>query len=416
MTRTIAGISGNRVAAAAAIAFASASLLCGYEFIRSVSQSLYIEAYGAIRLPWVMTLAPVGTLLIIYGYGRLLSWLGAKRAIVLTSLLSAAAIIGCYMAILAGSRLATAVLYVFREAYIVLLVEQVWSFINSTLRSGEGRQLNGPICGIASLGAIAGGLFVRHLAVGTGSANLLVFAAASLIPTGLLAAVAYHAGGEPMPAPEEAGGKQGHLGLRGFFGSRLLTGLALLIVSTQVVSAVLDIQLSRFVEVSIPVRDERTRWFGGFYAALNVGAAFLQFIGAPLLLQFGSVRAAHIGIPLLHLALCAASIFFPSLRTAAAAYFAFKAIDYSLFRAAKELFYVPLSFDARYRAKQLIDAFGYRLAKGGASGSLALAGRFVVLPIVSLPVIAVAALMVWLPLAIRLTAPGFGAEKTDAAR
>jgi AAA family ATP:ADP antiporter len=42
----------------------------------------------------------------------------------------------------------------------------------------------------------------------------------------------------------------------------------------------------------------------------------------------------------------------------------FKVLDYSVFRAAKELLYVPLSFDVRYRAKEIIDVLGYRASKG----------------------------------------------------
>ena len=147
------GIPGRRILAALAIGWSAAFLLCGYEFVRSTSQSLYIAAYGARALPIVMALGPVGTLLMVYGYGRLLSVVGSRRAILLTSVFSGFAILACYAAIQRESRVATGVLYVIREAYIVLLIEQVWSFIDSTLATGEGRKLNGPVCGIASLGA-----------------------------------------------------------------------------------------------------------------------------------------------------------------------------------------------------------------------------------------------------------------------
>ena len=53
--------------------------------------------------------------------------------------------------------------------------------------------------------------------------------------------------------------------------------------------------------------------------------------------------------------------------TVGLAFFLFKAFDYSIFRAAKELLYIPLSFDERYRAKEVIDVFGYRAGKGGSS-------------------------------------------------
>jgi ATP/ADP translocase len=399
------GITRDKFLAALAIALAAGALLCGYEFIRSVSQSLFIEAYGSKNLPVVMTLAPVGTLLLIYGYGRLLSAVGARRAILLTCLLSGIFILASCAAIKAGSRAATGFLYVFREAHIVLMVEQIWAFINSSFRSAECRKLNGAICGIASLGAIAGGGLVHLLAARLGSANLLFFAAASFAPTGLFAIAAYRFGGEPVPAPEEAGGRKGHLGGRLLLRERTLLLLALLIAATQVVATVLDLNLSRFVEQALPEVNQRTRWFGGFYAGLNLGSAFFQFILTPLLLHFTPLRRIHLGIPLVHLAACLGALLAPSLLTATLAYYLFKAIDYSVFRGAKELLYVPLSYDARYRSKELIDAFVYRLAKGGTSGILAGAGQFGALPLATYPSIALAALLAWLALAAGLTRP-----------
>ena len=108
--------------AALSIAVAGSFLLCGYEFIRAVSTSLFIDAYGAKNLPRVMVAVPPSVFLLLYLYGRLLSWLGAKRALLLTSILSAGLIASCYNLILMGHAIATAVIYVFREAYIVLII------------------------------------------------------------------------------------------------------------------------------------------------------------------------------------------------------------------------------------------------------------------------------------------------------
>ena len=408
-------ITRAQFASAMAIGVSASFLLCGYEFLRSISQSLYIGAYGAARLPLVMALGPLGTLAMIYGYGRLLSWAGAKRAMMMTTVLSGAIVLGCYAAIRAESRMATAVLYVFREAYIVLLVEQVWAFINSTVSQAGGRRLNGPICGIASLGAVTGGLLVQRFAVAVGSANLLVVGAATLVPTGLCAVLAYHWGGEPQPSPEEAGGRHGHLGASVLLQNRTLSCLALLIVATQIVSTVLDLQLSRYVELAVPIRDERTRWFGGFYAQLNVASALFQFVVTPLLLRYVSARPVQVAIPIIHVLTCVACVVSPALIPAAAAYATFKVLDYSLFRATKELLYIPLSYDARYRAKELIDAFLYRFAKGGASLALAAVGRFTAIPMATYPGVALAVLLGWLPLAVRLTRGSGPAGKDPAS-
>ena len=227
MTDTPSLPARNRPVLAVFLIGAAASfLLCGYEFIRSVSSSLYIGSYGADRLTTVMALGPVGTIALIYLYGLLLSWRGAQRALLLTSVLAAVVISGCYLGLRGGVPVAAAIAYVFREAYIVLIIEQYWSFINSVLGPEQARKYNGPITGVASLGAIAGGFMVNRWAVGLGSETLLLFAAGSLLPAGLLSWLAYRWGGEPQPSPEEAGGRQGHLGLGLLFRSRYLLLLA----------------------------------------------------------------------------------------------------------------------------------------------------------------------------------------------
>ena len=394
--RLFLGIRTGQIVAAAAIAVSAAFLLCGYELVRSVSASLFIGAYGARNLPYVMALGPLATLALIYGYGRLLSVTGPRTAIMATSAFSALVILSCFAGIRTGSKPATAVLYAFREAYIVLLIEQVWSFINSTVRVNEGSKLNGPVCGIASLGSIAGGLLAQHFAVKFGSANLLLMAAATLAPTGLLAGVAYRAGGEPKPAADEAHGQHGHLGIGTLMRQPVLRRLALLIALTQVVSTLADLQLSLYAEKALPLADLRTQWFGGFYALLNVASAVCQFIVAPVSLAFVPHRLIYLAIPLVHMGMVAAVFAHPGLWTAAACYLVFKVLDYSVFRAVKELLYVPLSFDARYRAKEIIDAFVYRASKGVMAGALAAVGRFVVLPMVTFPAVMSAALLGWL--------------------
>jgi AAA family ATP:ADP antiporter len=410
--RSYLGIPAATWVAALAMGFSAAFLLAGYELMRSASQSLFIGAYTARNLPVVMMLAPLGTLLTLALYGRLLSAGGARRAIFYTSLLAAAAMVGCHAALANGSRLAAGVLYVLREAYIVLLVEQIWSFLDSTVRRHDGARLNGPICGLASLGAIAGGMAVRQLAGAMGSANLVLGAALSLLPMALLAMTAYRFGGEPQP-PSMSAAPREHLGVGALFRNPMLRRLAVLIALTQVLSTVLDLQLSGFVEKNLPLTDERTAWFGGFYAGLNVLSAVFQFLVTPLLLATVSLRRIHLGIPLVHLVLAALALAHPALTTAAAAYLAFKVLDYSTFRAAKELLYVPLSYDERYRAKELIDAFTYRLAKGGVSGLLAIAGRVTAIPLFTYSALAAAVAFVWLPLARKITESHDGGGARD---
>jgi ATP/ADP translocase len=89
-------------------------------------------------------------------------------------------------------------------------------------------------------------------------------------------------------------------------------------------------------------------------------------------------------------------------------------IDYSVFRGAKELLYIPLSFDCRYRAKELIDVFGYRFGKGGMSMLIVLLQRAKV-PLVepTMGLVAASAAAVWAVLTIPL-GKGYATAKQTA--
>ncbi len=400
--------------AAFSISLSACFLLCGYEFIRAVSNSLFIDAYSAENLPRVMVAVPPGVLLVLYIYGRVLSRVGASRTLAITSFLSATLIYGCYIAIINGIQFAAAIIYVFREAYIVVIIEQFWSFVNSTLNQKQAKTINGPFCAIASLGSVAGGLLVGKWATTLGSETFLIFTAASLIPAAFFGIIAYNFAGEPKPTIAEEGGRKGHLGVRTFFSSRYLVSIGLLILSTQIISTVLDLRFNVLVESDIAEKDAMTSYYGNFYAKLGAISAGLQLIVVPLALRIVSIRIIHIFIPLVHLLNGLVLTLAPSLRTGARAYLTFKALDYSLFRAAKELFYIPLTFDERYRSKHIIDSFGYRFAKGGSAGVIELI-RIVVrtIPGVAFSIVAMVISCVWGGIVMKLTSIYLKLEKSD---
>ena len=397
------------VAAVLAIGFAALFLFTGYEFIRSASTSLFITTFGANRLPHVMALGPLGTFLFLYGYARLLSRLGSSITLLSTSLLTSAVLAGCYVAIASGVDLLVGVLYVFREAYIVIMVEQYWSFINSTLDEDQARRWNGPVCGIGSIGGILGGRLVSTYAGDVGTEIFILLASASVLPAALCCLVAHRLAGEPRAGhtAEKASGRHGkHLALNLFRIHPRLVLLGSLIIVTQLMSTVLDLRFHWLLEEALsgPGReDELTAYMGEFWSNVGVASFVLQFAIVPHLLRFLPLRVIHGGIPVVHVATSAALLLFPSLSVGAMAFLVFKALDYSLFRAAKEILYIPLPFDARYRVKEFNDAFLYRSSKGGASGLIGVAithlGR---LPGPSMALAAMFSALVWLALVLRL--------------
>ncbi len=339
-------------------------LFCGYEFIRSPAESIFIEQFGAGAKPYAIACVPFMMAAMIYGYGRLLSAVGAKRAMAVSMLASAAFFAAAWFLLGRAGKWLAFLLLVFKESYVVIISEQYWSFINSVLKDEEGKVFNGPVAGLGALGSLTGGWLLGRFVMGTGTELFVLFAALIILPAAWLSWLGYDAAGEPKPSAEEAGGRKGHLHLSILKENRTVLFIAFIIFSAQVVATALDFRFTQLVQDYMPAKDARTAYLGNFWMYVNVFSFSMQFLATPFLLRRVPRRGILTAIPAVHIVTCLLLFFFPSLAIASAAFLLFKGMDYSIFRASKETLYIPFSYDTRYRAKQVADAFTYRFAKG----------------------------------------------------
>ena len=387
--------------------------LAGYELMRSASTVLFKQTYGAENLPMVMAAMPLVMFVGVWGYGRLLSAVGPRRTLNTTTLLAAGVILLAWALYRAGMVWMTPILFLVKEFYVVLLIEQYWSYMNSRFTPEAAKRLNGPITGVAGLGSVAGGWAVAQLAVPLGTDLLIPLAALALLPSAWLANRTYARFGEPQPeivgaaptAADTAVSTVDSLGWQTIRQSKQLAALLAVVLATQIIAAVLDFKFQGLLSEAFVGRpDEETAFQGQFWFYLNSAAVTFQFVLTPLLLSLLALRVVHLLMPVVHSVVILWAIVDPSVVSVGAAFFLFKMFDYSLFRASKELIYLPLSFSARYRAKEFIDVFGYRTGKGGSS--------LVVLGLQKLGIammnyylmIALAFVLIWLAMVIPLTA------------
>jgi len=356
---------GRHVAGAVFLAGLSAMFLfCGYEFIRSPAESIFMDQFGAEYKPYAIACVPFMMAAMIYGYGRMLSAVGAKKAMVVSMLGSAAFFVLAWAMLGSAGRWFAFFLLVFKESYVVIISEQYWSFINSVLRDEEGKVFNGPVAGLGALGSLIGGWLLSRYVMGLGTDKFVLFAALIILPAAVLSWLSYNAAGEPKPTAEEAGGKKGHLHLSILKENRTVLFIAFIIFAAQVVATALDFRFTQLVQDYMPLKDQRTAYLGNFWMYVNVFSFSMQFLLTPLLLRYIPRRGILTAIPAVHIVTCALLLLYPTLGLASAAFLLFKGMDYSIFRASKETLYIPFSYDTRYRAKQVADAFTYRFAKG----------------------------------------------------
>ncbi|MBU2575087.1 MAG: hypothetical protein KKH28_13525 [Elusimicrobia bacterium] len=396
---------GRYVAKAVFLAgFSATCMFCGYEFIRSSAESIFIAEFGAKAKVYAMCFVPLMMGLLIYLYGRLLSAVGGARAMAGSILASMAVFVLSFFALKTGLKAAAFFLYVFKESYVVIIAEQYWSFINSTLRDEEGKVFNGPVAGLGALGSMIGGYIVSRYTAVLHTEPFILLCALVMLPAMMLFWAAYACAGEPKPAADEAGGRKGHLHLSILKENRTVFYIALIIFATQVVATVMDLNFALLVQDALPDKDLRTAYLGGFWMKVNIFSFSMQFLLTPLLLRHISVRYIQVSIPVVHLAACALLLVYPQLGVAALAFLLFKGMDYSIFRASKETLYIPFSYDTRYRAKQVADAFSYRFSKGFTALVLSAVSAVTIIPAAAYAAAGFVFSSVWMCLAFPLTA------------
>lgn len=337
-----------------------------YSVTRPVSNSLFIEAYSTKFLPYAwISIIPINFLVIAL-YNRFLSRWGVSRMFVTIALSIVATNIASAIFIKDVPFWPFA-LYIWKDVYIMLMLQQIWSIINATLDMKKAKFLYGIIYGGGGLGGICGSLISGFLAVRVGSENLLFF---TLPIYSCLLIVFYFLLKHGNPAIQDIKTKENPPfweGVRLISQSRYLILILSIVAFMQISSTLLDFQFQQFLEKTYVLKDMRTAFTGKVMGIVNSLTLILQFVGSFVLVHFLGLRLSHFLIPLLLCVNAVTFLFFPLFGVVTFCFTTIKVFDFSIFGVLRELLYVPLSIQEKFRAKAVIDVFAHRSAKSVAS-------------------------------------------------
>lgn len=342
-------------------------VLASYELSRSSVESLFIEAHGSESLPTVWLLVAIGATLVVTVYNHFATRVALPRLFAGAVVVTLAA-----LGLLLAARRAHVpyvhyALYVWKDVYIVVLVEMFWTFANFIYDAKSARWYYGLFLVMGTLGALTGGLTVGVIAEAWGTAGALwmVFPVlgATLLAVGLFRDV------DEVARPENEEKTRIGDGLRILRESPYLGWMLALIVAVQIAITLVDFEYNAALEAAYPDVDARTAIGGQVYSAINVASLILQ-AGAGVVLSGLGVGRTLLAIPLFLASALGAFMVSPKFLTMAVTKVASKCFDYSLFRSAKEILYIPLSYDEKTRGKAIVDMMTYRVAKGAASALL----------------------------------------------
>jgi len=357
-------------------------MICGflisgeYAITRPTSNALFLSFFSAKGYPWAwLAIVPIN-LLAIDLYNRFLPKIGPLRVLLVVA--SFTICINTFAALFSSQApLLIFFQYSWKEIYILLMFKQLWSMIHSTIPATRAKYLYGCIYGMGTVGAIIGSLVPSIFAVNLGSERILFFT----LPVYFLLILAYssafkRSGVEKCfsqllttdPRPREA-----YSLIRK--SSTLIVAL-LLVVFMQVVTGLMEYRFNANLELNILDKDLRTAYCGSLGTIIGGASLVLQFLGTFVFIRLLGVKKGHLLIPLLLLFLTLITLIFPTFGILTLSYAFLKAIDFSIFGVIREMLYVPLKLDEKFRAKAVIDVFAYRSSKALVSLALLILPAF----------------------------------------
>jgi len=350
------------------VALCAIAFVCmvGYAMARTPIEAVFVEDWGRDAMPLAWVGIALGAIAVVSLWDRAASRMTLPRMLFLLSAASAVGFTVLLLGMEAGIPQASFLAYIFKDLYIVLLVEAFYAFANATYPLKTARWAYGLFGVMASLGGRVGNKAVDTLSLEMGGAERvpwLVLPSLILICF-LVGWISHSSDREIRQDPSERPGLM--LALKAVQKSRYLIWLVFLIASVQLATNLIEYVYQGYLETHFVIKEERAGISGDVYAAIDDFTLAFN-LAAGLVLRHMGVSLTLLVIPLLVGFSAGLTLVIPGFMAMAACKVTNKSFDYSLFRVAKEALYLPLSYDQKTKGKAVVDVLTYRVAKGGAS-------------------------------------------------
>ncbi|OGD10553.1 MAG: hypothetical protein A2Y86_02240 [Candidatus Aminicenantes bacterium RBG_13_62_12] len=340
--------------------------------VKPVKLSLYLMDLTAERLPYAYLFTAVLMGLAVSLNSRLLARLN-RRTYISRSLLFFIASLFLFRWLFSFHWPWVSMLFWFwSDLFIVASVMQFWMAVNDRFNPRQARRLVGFFVSGGLWGGVAGALLASRLARLVGTENLILICPALLAGAFFLVRSlgARERAEEDAAAPGKtpAGARPGYAESFNIVRrNRYLRLLAALVAAGIVVTTLVDFQFSSVVEASLPLKDARTSFLGTFFLGLLVFSTLLHHLLSSRILKSYGILAA-LFIPPAVLFLGATAVFLvPVARLllwAVPVKGLDKSLSHTLSQSVRELLYIPVPAEVKFKAKAFIDMFVNKFADG----------------------------------------------------
>jgi AAA family ATP:ADP antiporter len=349
-------------------------LLALYSVLKPVRSALILSESGAVAQSYSAAAQALLLLGLVPLYGKLASNVNRVRLIGFVTIFFASNLVVFYLLGLAGVRIGIA-FYIWLGIFNMMAPAQLWAFANDVYTQERGKRLF-PLVGVgASLGAWMGAEIASALFDQLGAYRLMLFGIAGLMICLAITIWVNRREQRRDPAPQSAGGpeeppmgKEG--GFQLVFKQRYLLYIALLMVVLNNVNTIGEFLLGSLVESeavkAVGTTDAAitSTWIGSFMARfqanVNLLGLLMQLFLVSRIFKFIGVRGALFIMPAIAAVSYTSMAFLPLLSVVRVAKTMENGTDYSIQNTTRHALFLPTSREAKYKAKQAIDAFFVR--------------------------------------------------------
>ncbi|MBT3045579.1 MAG: MFS transporter [gamma proteobacterium symbiont of Ctena orbiculata] len=384
------------------------SLLSSYYILRPIRDEMGVIA-GVEKLHWLFTATFFAMLLLVPLFGYLTSRLPRRRFLPYVYYFFIGNILIFFLLFESGySQVFIArVFFVWLSVFNLFVVSVFWSFMTDLFVDEEAKRLFAVIAAGGTIGAITGPLLTTLLVQVIGTSSML------LLSAGLLGLAVFCIHRLIAWQPDQGGQKARHReedrplggaildGIRLTLTSPYLLGICLLMLLFTLLSTFLYFQQAQIVKEAFADSETRTAVFAAIDLAVNTLTLLLQtLVTARLVKGFGLAVTLAL-IPLLLVIGFMLLGLNSTLPVLIAVQVMRRAGNYAIMRPAREMLYVVLSREEKYKAKNFIDTLVYR--GGDAVSSWIYAGfRAIGLSLSAIAWIAVPIALAWAWIAFQL--------------
>jgi ATP/ADP translocase/CRP-like cAMP-binding protein/HEAT repeat protein len=345
--------------------------MTSYNIVKPITRSEFIASLGADNLPYVQFGAGVLIGFIMQAYTKGMRVVPRRWTIPVTQAgMAGLLVLFWFLFTTIGQDWIAVGFYVLGLILAVLLISQFWTLANDVYDPRQAKRLFGFIGGGASLGGATGAAITAFLVESVGAKNMLLISAAIMAVS--LAIVVFivkreeSAGTSDAATAGEEKGVGGGEAIQLLRSSRHLQVIAMVIAFAAIGAAIVEQQLN--MAIAEAAGESNSDAIAAFLAQVTVYLSLIGFV-----IQVGLTSRIHrvlgIGFALLVLPVSLGAtgviiLFNRALWAPSLARILDTSLRYTVDKTSREVLFLPLPSELKYRAKPFIDVTMDRLAKG----------------------------------------------------